>query len=40
MQKMSKFGSNLLRLNFSCKDKASEKGENYKQTTINIAYNI
>lgn len=25
MQKMSKFGSNLLRLNFSCKDKASEK---------------
>ena len=37
MQKMSKFGSNSLRLNFSCKDKASEKGENYKQTIISIA---
>lgn len=34
---MPKFGSNSLRLNLSCKDKASEKGENYKQTTINIA---
>ena len=37
---MPKFGSNSLRLNLSCKDKASEKGENYKQATINIAYNI
>ena len=37
MQKMPKFGSNSLRLNFYCKDKASEKGENYKQTIISIA---
>ena len=34
---MPKFGSNSLHLNFSCKDKAIEKGENYKQTIVSIA---
>ena len=32
MQKMPKFGSNSFCFNLICKDKASERGESYKQT--------